>query len=101
MKNLQWKIVLVLAVTIIAAYGITPPQERIRLGLDLKGGIHLVGEVKIDEALTGFTDHFIEDLKLELQEKQITFSNIIRQGNITFLVDGVPADKQDNFKSQI
>src|SRR3989304_10043679 len=98
MKNLQWKIVLVLAVTIIAAYGIYPPQKRIRLGLDLKGGIHLVGEVKIDEALAGFTDRFIEDLKLELQEKQITFRNVIRQGNTTFIVEGLPAEKQENFK---
>lgn len=98
MKNLRWKIILVLLLAVLAAYGINPPQERIRLGLDLKGGIHLVGEVKVDEALAGYTDRFIEDLKLELQEKQIAFRSIIRQGNTTFIVDGVPADKQENFK---
>ena len=51
MKNLQWKIILVLVLAGIAIYGIYPPQKKIRLGLDLKGGVHLVAEVKINEAL--------------------------------------------------
>ncbi len=41
MKNLQWKIILVLALTAVAIYGIYPLDKKIKLGLDLKGGIHL------------------------------------------------------------
>ena len=101
MKNLQWKVLLVLALTAIAAYGVWPPEERIRLGLDLKGGIHLLAEVKVDEAMAGYTDRFIEILRRELQDKQVPFSNIIRRTNTTFVVSGTPADKQENLKKII
>ena len=98
MKNLNWKVVLVLVLTAIAIYGIYPPQDKIKLGLDLKGGIHLLAEVKIDEALAGYTDRMIENLKQELQEKQIPVKNIFRQDKTTFVVEGLPADKQENFR---
>ncbi len=101
MKNIHWKMLLVVALTAIAAYGVWPPEERIRLGLDLKGGIHLLAEVKVDEAMAGYTDRFIESLRKELQEKQVTFQNIIRRTNTTFVVSGLPAGKQENFKKII
>ena len=98
MKNLQWKILLVLALTAIAAYGIYPPEKRIKLGLDLKGGIHLLAEVKIDEALAGYTDQFIETLRSEFQEKNIPVKNITRQTNTSILIDGIPRDREANIK---
>lgn len=98
MKNLQWKILLVLALTVIAAYGIYPPEKKIKLGLDLKGGIHLVAEVKIDEALAGFTDQFIETLRSELQEKNIPVTNIIRQSSTSFLIEGIKPEHEANIK---
>lgn len=98
MKNLQWKIILVLVLAGIAIYGIYPPQKKIRLGLDLKGGVHLVAEVKIDEALAGLTDRMIENLRTELQEKQIPFQNIIRQERTTLVIEGIAVDKQENLK---
>ena len=98
MKNLQWKILLVLALTAIAIYGIYPPQKKIKLGLDLKGGIHLVAEVKIDEALAGYTDQFSESLRSELQEKNVPFTNITRQSNTSILIEGIPADREVNFR---
>ncbi|MCI0411249.1 protein translocase subunit SecD [bacterium] len=98
MKNVQWKLLMVLVLAVIAGYGIWPPKERIRLGLDLKGGIHLVAEVKIDEALAGYTDRFIEVLRKELQDKQIPFQNILRKTNTSFVVSGIAPDKQENLK---
>src|ERR1041385_6683838 len=101
MKNLRWKVILVLALTALAIYGIYPPQKKIRLGLDLKGGIHLVAEVKIDEAMVGYTDRTIENLKGDLQSKNVNFTNIIRQGNTSFIISGVPADQEENLKKII
>src|SRR3990172_1114760 len=101
MKNLQWKVILVLVLAFVAAYGIYPPKDRVRLGLDLKGGIHLVAEIKIDEALAGYTDRMIETLKGDLQEKQIPFQNVIRRSSTTFLVDGVSADKMANLRKMV
>ena len=42
---------MIAAVTCLAAYLIFPVQEKVRLGLDLKGGIHLVLQVKTDDAV--------------------------------------------------
>jgi preprotein translocase subunit SecD len=99
MKNLQWKILLVLALAAIAIYGIYPPHDKIKLGLDLKGGIHLVAEVKIDEALAGYTDQFIETLRSELQEKNVQVKNITRQTNTSILVEGLPRDREANLST--
>ena len=101
MKNLQWKMLLVVVLTAIAAYGVWPPEDRIRLGLDLKGGVHLIAEVKVDEAMAGYTDRYIEILRRELQEKQVTFQDIIRKTNTSLAVIGVPPDKQQNLKTII
>lgn len=101
MKNLQWKVLLVLALTAVAVYGIYPPQERVRLGLDLKGGIHLVAEVKVDEAMAGYTDRFIEILRKDLQEKEVPFQTIQRKTNTTFVVNGLSSEKQENLRKII
>lgn len=98
MQNLKWKIILVLVLTAIAIYGIYPPKEKIKLGLDLKGGVHLVAEVKIDEALQGYTDKTVQNLRNELQSKNITFTNIARQGNTSFMIQGVTPEQQANVK---
>jgi preprotein translocase subunit SecD len=99
MTNLRWKIILVLVLTAIAIYGIYPPQKKIKLGLDLKGGIHMIAEVKIDEALAGYTDRIIENLKSEFTEKGVTVGSIVRQSNTSFVISGVPLDKQDQAKT--
>jgi preprotein translocase subunit SecD len=98
MKNLQWKVLLVLALAAISIYGILPLQKKIKLGLDLKGGIHLVAEVKVDEALAGYTDRFIETLKGEMNQKGVPFKNVIRQSNTSFVVEGIAVDKQANLR---
>jgi preprotein translocase subunit SecD len=98
MKNLKWKVIVVIALTALAIWGIYPPQKKIRLGLDLKGGIHLVAEVKIDEALAGYTDRTIENLKADLQSKGVTVTSVIRQGNTSFIISGLQRDQEENLK---
>lgn len=101
MKNLQWKLLLVIALAVIAVYGVYPVHEKVRLGLDLKGGIHLVAEVKVDEAMAGYTDRYIENLRKEMQDKQVPFQTIQRKINTTFVVNGLSQDKQENLKKII
>jgi len=45
-KNLKWKTLLVIIIVASCIWLFYPPQERINLGLDLKGGTHLV--LKVD-----------------------------------------------------
>ena len=50
-KDLRWQLLLIEAVTGVSAYFVMPPQEKVKLGLDLKGGIHMVLRVKTNDAV--------------------------------------------------
>jgi len=50
--------------------------NRIHLGLDLKGGTHLILEVQVNDAVNSQTDHAIETLKDELQKANVPFADI-------------------------
>ncbi len=45
-KNLQWRVLVALGVVVFALLGMLPIKEKINLGLDLQGGMHLV--LKVD-----------------------------------------------------
>ena len=52
-RNLWYKLLFIVAVAAFCLFLAYPPEERINLGLDLRGGIHLVLEVVVDEAVAG------------------------------------------------
>jgi preprotein translocase subunit SecD len=54
------------------------PSDRIHLGLDLQGGMHLVLEVDTEKALEGTAERIANDLKEALMDKRIRFRNIER-----------------------
>mgnify|MGYP003450307854 CR=1 FL=1 len=45
-KNLRWKLLTILGVVVLSVIAFYPPQQKVRLGLDLKGGVHLVLRVQ-------------------------------------------------------
>jgi preprotein translocase subunit SecD len=49
------------------------PTDRIRLGLDLQGGMHLVLEVETDKAVESTLDRTANDLKENLMENRVRF----------------------------
>ena len=49
------------------------PTDKIRLGLDLQGGMHLVLEVQTDKAVESTLERTIGDLKENLMEKRVRF----------------------------
>ncbi len=55
-KELRWKLLLVVAVAAVCSWLVFPVQEKVRLGLDLRGGIHLVLQVKTDDAVKSVLD---------------------------------------------
>jgi len=50
--------------------------DRVHLGLDLKGGAHLILQVMVNEAVGAQSDHAIEILKEELGKARIPFTDI-------------------------
>ncbi len=95
MKRKLWLrfgiIAIVLFVSVLLFY---PLSEKISLGLDLKGGIHLVLQVLIDEALEAEINHVRELIEADLRKENISF----RQTRVTedqqIEIVGVPQDQQ-------
>ncbi len=97
-KNLRWKILVILGVIGLAVYAFYPPDQKIRLGLDLKGGVHLVMQVKTDDALRLETETAVERLREQLQTAKIPVTNITATSLTEFRVEGVPSDQDAAFR---
>ena len=54
-RNILYKLGLIVAAAAFCLFLAYPPEDRINLGLDLRGGIHLVLDVVVDEAVEGET----------------------------------------------
>ena len=78
MKNLKWKIIFVLVVLLGALYvALTKP---INLGLDLKGGTHLVLQIDVEKALESETSAAAREIKRLLEEEGIPVVSVKREG---------------------
>ena len=88
-KNLLWKTVFIVAVMLVFLYGIfgvpssfsgqgllASIQNRIHLGLDLRGGTHLILQVMVNDAVKADADNAIERLKSEMRTANINYSEI-------------------------
>ena len=50
-RNLALKHAIIAVVLIASVVLAVPPREKIHLGLDLQGGLHLVLEVQVDKGI--------------------------------------------------
>ncbi len=71
MKNLRTRVLIVVAVLGFALWAIIPPAQKIKLGLDLKGGAHMVLRVQTDDALRLDTETTMEQLREAAEGKGI------------------------------
>ncbi|MFN2446575.1 MAG: protein translocase subunit SecD [Vicinamibacterales bacterium] len=97
-KNLRWKLVVIVAVIALSVWAFYPPGQKIRLGLDLKGGVHLVMRVQTDDALRLETDTTVERLRETLKTQNIAVGNLAATSLTEFQVDGVPPDQDAAFR---
>lgn len=107
-KNLTGKTVFIVAVLLVFCYGIVGIPHgglkesilrRINLGLDLKGGTHLVLEVHVNEAIASAVDRDAVRLQSDLQAAGITGATAARTDPgrpQTIIVSGVPVNKQSD-----
>ncbi len=56
------------------------PQERIHLGLDLQGGVHMVLAVEAEKAVESHIERVVEDLKQDLRKNKIRYAELKRAG---------------------
>ena len=88
-KNLGWKLGVIVAILLdIPIWHHRDPeswsgqgllaamQSRINLGLDLKGGTHLILQVQVNDAVNVESDSAIERLKEDLRTRKINYTDI-------------------------
>jgi preprotein translocase subunit SecD len=101
-KELRPRAVLYGSFLIACGVAAWPPVEsdgqpgKVRLGLDLRGGIHLVLQVVTDDALNATVDDAVQTAREQLSGKGIAFGRAERLDARRFSVDGIePARVKD------
>jgi preprotein translocase subunit SecD len=101
-RELRVKAVLYGSFLIACLVAIWPPYERdgqpgkIRLGLDLRGGMHLVLQVVTDDALVATVDDAVQLVREQATRKAIVLASVTRVSPQSFAVEGVePARVKD------
>ncbi|BCS35585.1 protein translocase subunit SecD [Luteitalea sp. TBR-22] len=97
-SNLRWKVIAILVVVALAVAAFYPPKDKVKLGLDLKGGVHLVLRVQTDDALKLETETSAERLRDELSRQGVSIGAVTPQDVRSFRVDGVPGDRDADFR---
>jgi preprotein translocase subunit SecD len=67
-RNLLWRGLIILASIVAAVAAAYPPQKKINLGLDLRGGMHLVLQVHTEDALRAETDSDLARLAQQVKD---------------------------------
>ena len=110
-KNLAGKTALIVAVLVVFAFGIVgiphgslaqSIKDRIHLGLDLKGGTHLVLEVHVAEAVASATDRDVARIEDAFQKAGITGATVGKTDPSrpqTIVVSGIPPAKLADARS--
>jgi preprotein translocase subunit SecD len=88
-KNLNGKIALIIAVLLVCLWGIFGAskglsgkdlseglQKRIHLGLDLRGGAHLILQVEVNEAVYAETSNVATQVQQDLKKANLSFSQV-------------------------
>ncbi|MBW1713368.1 MAG: protein translocase subunit SecD, partial [Deltaproteobacteria bacterium] len=91
-RQFKWRGIIVLLVFCLALLYLSPslsdrlpdwwgsvlPSEKIHLGLDLQGGMHLVLEVDSQAAVASTAERLSQDLRASLRDKNIPFAQVAR-----------------------
>jgi preprotein translocase subunit SecD len=100
--ELRWKAIGYGSFLLACAVAIWPPYERdgvpgrIHLGLDLRGGIHLVLQVVVEDALNATVDDAVTTARDQATRKGIQVGTVQRVSPTSFSVDGTePARVKD------
>ena len=107
-KRVRARLLVIFCVTIFSVYlfaGFPPSaariKDRIHLGLDLQGGIHLELEVVTDDAIKAETDQTIQSVRSFLQRENIRFQQITRTGINRLAATGIDPARDSDFRRYV
>ena len=119
--NLRWKGLFILGVVLICLVGLLgfrkkpdgkfafsfPTSltalrrnfaDRINLGLDLRGGMHLILQVQVHEAVRTETDQVVQRLPTLLREQAIPYTEVRTVEINRVRLSGIPVEYTDRFR---
>jgi preprotein translocase subunit SecD len=90
-KNLKNKVALIVGVLVVCLYGIfgvpsgftghdllQAMSQRIHLGLDLRGGAHLILQVQVADAVNDETNNTVQEIEQDLKKANLTVSQVYK-----------------------
>jgi preprotein translocase subunit SecD len=100
-KSLKIRIAITAVICLAALYFLLPtlipqlptpwneyfPKDKIHLGLDLQGGMHLLMEIDTDKALESMMERTSNDLKESLMESKVRFRNVEKAKGATISLE--------------
>src|SRR5687768_8346180 len=92
-KNLRWKLLIILGVVALSVFAFYPPDQKVRLGLDLKGGVQLVMRVQTEDAVRIETETTADRLREQLKTSGIPSATVTVVSPTEFRIDNVPPDQ--------
>ena len=112
-QNLRWKLLAIFGIFVIfftlGVYPVLAPRyhlplpawlsaKQLKLGLDLKGGVHLVLRVQTEQAIQAATTTTAEQIREELKTANVPVGAINTTSPTGFHVEGVPQDRDADFR---
>src|ERR1043166_4760522 len=123
-KNSSWKLIVSIVVVLVFVYGIfgipsgfsgsaladglfkdSPLRHGISLGLDLKGGTHLILQVKVNDAVNSASDQAVELLKDEMGRRKINYADVSKPDPVNnpdqIVIKGVSAEQRSELEGVV
>ncbi|MBM4325359.1 MAG: protein translocase subunit SecD [Deltaproteobacteria bacterium] len=106
LRNLKWRLIVYAAVSLFAVLLFLPtltpelptlfykiiPTEKVHLGLDLQGGMHLILEVEAEKAVESYVERIKNNLRDDLRDKAIPVGKLEREKSNQIVLE-VSGDK--------
>src|SRR5579884_3446625 len=121
-KNLGWKFIVIIGAVLLFVYGIfgipsglsgsalangllsqSAMRKGISLGLDLKGGTHLILQVQVNDAVNVDTDNAIQTLKSGLRNSKVNYTEITKPDPANhpeqIVIKGIPPEGSSDLRT--
>ena len=123
-KGLGWRVIVIVAAVLVFLYGIfgipsglsggaladaltssSTLRNGVNLGLDLKGGTHLILQVQVNDAVNVDSDNAIEVLKAGMKAAKINYAEVTKPDPVNhpeqIVIRGVPPEQSTDVRNLV
>jgi preprotein translocase subunit SecD len=117
-KNLGWKLAIIVAILLVFLFGIfgvpdswsghgllAAMQKRINLGLDLKGGTHLILQVQVNDAVNSESDRVVDLLKEQFGLLKVSYLEVSKPDPVNapdkIVIKGVTSNSTSDLRNLV